>query len=89
MLEGIACSTDSEGHHALVGATKDVLGEVKPYSIGGSLPLVRDLQRGGFDLQITGFGLMKTYHADNEYCLLSDQEKGFKILRGVIANLEA
>ena len=25
---------------------------------------------------------------DNEYCKLSDQEKGFAILKGVIANLE-
>ena len=35
-----------------------------------------------------GFGLMKTYHADNEYCLLSDQAKGFRILRGVIERME-
>ena len=48
----------------------------------------RDLQRGGFDIQMTGFGNMSTYHADNEYCKLSDQEKGFAILKGVIANLE-
>ena len=65
-----------------------MLGEAKPYSICGSLPLVRDLQRGGFDIQMTGFGLMKTYHADNEFCLLSDMAKGFRILRGVIAELE-
>ena len=49
---------------------------------------MRDLQRGGFDIQMTGFGNMSTYHADNEYCKLSDMEKGFRILRGVIANLE-
>jgi len=65
-----------------------VRGEAKPYSIGGSLPLVRDLQRGGFDVQITGFGLLSTYHADNEYCLLSDMEKGFQVLVGVVAHLE-
>lgn len=87
-MEGVACSMDSEGHHALVNATADVLGEAKTYSIGGSLPLVRDLQRGGFDIQMTGFGNMSTYHADNEYCKLSDMEKGFRILRGVITNLE-
>lgn len=71
---------------------------------------MRDLQRGGFDVQITGvfplktyhaevtrdypdyprlgFGLMKTYHADNEFCLLSDMEKGFRILLGVVDELE-
>jgi len=37
---------------------------------------------------MTGFGLMKTYHADNEFCLLSDMANGFRILRGVIAQLE-
>ena len=88
-LDGIACSTDSQGHKALCAATEAVLGEVKPYSICGSLPLVRDLQRAGFDIQMTGFGLMKTYHADNEFCLYSDMANGFKILLGVIGELEA
>ena len=87
-LEGVACSLDSEGHAALVDATAAVLGEAKPYSICGSLPLVRDLQRGGFDVQMTGFGLMTSYHADNECCKLSDMGKGFRVLLGVIAELE-
>ena len=65
-----------------------MLGKAKPYAIGGSLPLVRNMQRGGFDVQMTGFGLMSTYHADNEYCLLSDMAKGFDILRHVISELE-
>ena len=50
--------------------------------------LVRDLQRGGFDVQMTGFGLMTSYHADNECCKLSDMGKGFRVLLGVIAELE-
>ena len=50
---------------------------------------MRDLQRAGFDIQMTGFGLMKTYHADNEFCLYSDMANGFKILLGVIGELEA
>lgn len=29
-----------------------------------------------------------TYHADNEYCLFSDMQKGFRILVGVISDLE-
>ena len=65
-----------------------MLGAAKPYSIGGSLPLVRNMQRGGFDVQMVGFGLMSTYHADNEFCKLSDMKKGFDILRHVIADLE-
>ncbi len=86
-MEGIACDVDSDGHRALVDATRDVLGEAKPYSICGSLPLVRDLQRGGFDVQLIGFGLMSTYHANDEYALLSDFEKGFQVLMRVIARL--
>ncbi|KAH9302416.1 hypothetical protein KI387_013999, partial [Taxus chinensis] len=46
MSEGVACSLDSPGYHVLCKATKDVVGYVKPYSITGSLPLIRDLQRG-------------------------------------------
>lgn len=49
------------GHDALLSATKAVLGEAKPYSLTGSLPLVKELQDEGFDLQIVGYGLMKTY----------------------------
>ena len=88
-MEGIACSLDSEGHSALKQATAAVLGEVKPYSICGSLPLVRDLQRAGFDVQMTGFGRMEAYHADNEFALLSDMSNGLDILVQVISQLEA
>ena len=87
-MEGIACSLDSEGHRAIIAATEAVLGEAKPYSICGSLPLVRDLQRAGFDVQMTGFGRMDAYHADNEYCKLSDFTKGFDILVNFIGQLE-
>uniref|UniRef100_A0A6U4Z9L5 Peptidase M20 dimerisation domain-containing protein n=2 Tax=Hemiselmis andersenii TaxID=464988 RepID=A0A6U4Z9L5_HEMAN len=81
---GIACKLDTPGHHALVSATKSVLGEAKPYSLTGSLPLVYELQQEGFDLQIVGYGLMRTYHAKNEHGLLSDFEHGFRILSKVI-----
>ena len=37
------------------------------------------MQRCGFDEQMTGFGLMSTYHADNEYCVFSDLRSGFEI----------
>jgi hypothetical protein len=33
-------------------ATRQVLGEAKAYSIGGSLPLIRTLQDQGFDVQV-------------------------------------
>ena len=41
------------------------------------------------DVQIVGFGLMSTYHANNEYCLLSGMRVGFKSLAHVIASLNA
>lgn len=43
-ISGIACDLDSIGYKILYNATKEVIGHVKPYSITGSLPLVRELQ---------------------------------------------
>ncbi|KAJ1474482.1 hypothetical protein T484DRAFT_1635481, partial [Baffinella frigidus] len=80
VVSGIACNIDSAGNKVLCEATEEVLGECKPYSLTGSLPLVKELQDAGFDIQICGYGLMKTYHAKNEYGLLSDFESGFKIM---------
>merc|ERR1719247_1161043 len=62
LYEGVACTIDSEGHKALVQAIREARGEAKPYSVAGSLPLVRRMARAGFDLQLVGFGLMKVYH---------------------------
>lgn len=89
LYEGIACNLSSPGHKALVQATAEVLGadKCKPYSVSGSLPLVRMLQRAGYDLQIDGFGLLSTYHAVDEYCLLSDMKKSHEILLKVLALL--
>ena len=53
-MEGVACSLGSLGNRALMEATKMVKGAVKPYSIMGSLPLVKELQRNGFDIQLIG-----------------------------------
>jgi acetylornithine deacetylase len=85
---GIACRIDTAGHHALLQATREVLGDVKPYSICGSLPLVRELQDEGLDVQISGYGLSARYHADNEYVDLDELKKATKILSRVVAQLE-
>ena len=50
--QGIACNLDSPAFKKLDEATKEVIGESKPYSICGSLPLVGDLQEAGFDVQV-------------------------------------
>ena len=41
---GVACDLDSLGYKVLAKATEEVVGYVEPYSITGSLPLIRDLQ---------------------------------------------
>ncbi|KAK2995919.1 hypothetical protein RJ640_029801 [Escallonia rubra] len=85
---GVACDLDSRGFHVLCKATEDVVGHVKPYSITGTLPLIRDLQDEGFDVQTAGYGLMATYHAKNEYCLLSDMCQGYQVFVSIICQLE-
>ncbi|XP_027097556.2 acetylornithine deacetylase-like [Coffea arabica] len=76
---GVACNLESPGFHVLCKATEQAVGHVKPYSITGSLPLIRELQDEGFDVQTAGYGLMATYHAKNEYCLLTDMCQGYHV----------
>ncbi|XP_015083515.1 acetylornithine deacetylase-like [Solanum pennellii] len=85
---GVACDLDSLGYKVLSKATEEVVGYVEPYSITGSLPLIRDLQDRGYDVQTTGYGIMDTYHADNEYCLLVDMSQGYQVFASIIAQLE-
>jgi len=85
--KGIACNLESKGHHALLNATRKVFPEAQPYSLTGSLPLVGDLQKRGFDIQITGFGRMDAYHASNEYGKLSEFQRALKVVAHVIADL--
>lgn len=87
-MSGVACNLDSRGFHVLCEATKEVVGHVKPYSITGSLPLIRELQDEGFDVQTSGYGLMATYHAKNEYCLLSDMCQGYRVFASIICQLD-
>lgn len=87
--EGIACDLQSPGLAALTRAISEVRGahKVQPYSMTGSLPLVRDLQRRGFDVQITGFGESRSYHAPNEQAQLRDFEDGLSILSKILEYL--
>lgn len=85
---GIACKLGSKGYKALVKATENVLGFAKPYSVSGSLPLVRELQDLGFDVQISGYGLSARYHADNECADLKDYQNAVRIMSNVIQLLE-
>ncbi|XP_006352852.1 acetylornithine deacetylase-like [Solanum tuberosum] len=85
---GVACDLNSLGYKVLSKATEEVVGYLEPYSITGSLPLIRDLQDIGYDVQSTGYGIMDTYHANNEYCLLSDMSQGYLVFASIIAQLE-
>ncbi|HEY3236589.1 MAG TPA: M20/M25/M40 family metallo-hydrolase [Polyangiaceae bacterium] len=88
-MEGIACDLESPGLTALQDALAEVRGpdSVHPFSMTGSLPLVRELQRRGFDVQITGFGKSRYYHAPNEQGNLQDFREGFAILSRVLEKL--
>ncbi len=83
-MQGLAVNLDSPAFAFLNAATEEVLGESKPYSITGSLPLVGDLQEAGFDVQVCGYGHSSVYHGDNEYCSLSNMQQAFKILCGLL-----
>jgi acetylornithine deacetylase len=85
---GVACSLNSPGHAALLQATSTTLGKVNPYSIGGSLPLIRELQENGFDVQIAGYGFSSRYHADNECVSLDALKKATNICSDIISILD-
>ena len=54
--QGIAaCDVTSEGYKHLHAATAVVLGESKPYSTCGGLPLIGDLQKADFDIQVCAY----------------------------------
>ena len=86
LLTGIACDLSSPALTTLCEVIKDVKGVAEPYSLTGSLPLVAEMQGNGFDIQLIGFGLMSTYHADDEYCSLKDMKDAAIIVARTIAN---
>ena len=53
------------------------------------LPLGREMQAEGFDIQLTGYGLSSTYHAVNEYAKLSDMQDAIKIIARVTHKINA
>lgn len=85
--EGIACKLDSPGLSALRDSIRHVCGETNEYALTGSLPLVRSLQRAGFDVQICGFGVSSAFHAPNEHGRLDDFRRGFQVLRELLVRL--
>mmetsp|Transcript_18068 Transcript_18068/g.51407 ORF Transcript_18068/g.51407 Transcript_18068/m.51407 type:complete len:188 (+) Transcript_18068:63-626(+) len=89
LYAGIAVNSDSEGHKALVQACRETYSKVRPFSVSGSLPLVKMMQKQGFDIQLCGFGLMAVYHGVNEYCTSADMRKAHEVLLRIVCLLEA
>jgi len=84
---GVYCDLESAGYKAIAKATEEVIGEIKPESLTGSLPCVGELKQAGFDIQICGYGIEKVYHGLNEYASLNDLKQGGKIMRRIITLL--
>eukprot|EP00501_MAST-03F_sp_TOSAG23-6_P001940 GSMAST32.ASY1.ANO1.2021.1 assembled CDS len=82
---GVACDIDSRGFAALCSSIKCVKGESKPCT----LPLVREMRDNGFDIQITGFGLMQYYHKADEACSFKDMKEATKILSLFVSKVVA
>lgn len=88
LYAGIAVKLDSEGHKALVQAFRETNAGVSPFSVNGSLPLVKMMQKSGFDIQMCGFGKMEVYHGVNEYCSLLEMAKAHETILRLTCLLE-
>lgn len=88
LYAGVAVRLDSEGHKAIIQACRETYATVKPFSVNGSLPLVKMMQTQGFDIQICGFGHMSVYHGVNEYCTLSEMSKAYEVVLRMVCLLE-
>ncbi len=83
-VDGLACDLNSIGFKLLSDVTFEMTGKRKTFTTMGSLPLISDLKKAGFDVQIVGYGVPEAYHANNEYCRFSDMELGYNIISKVI-----
>lgn len=81
---GIVCDINSVGYDMIKTATIKHHGSCKGCSELGSVPLVKEMQDTGIDIQIIGYGHTDAYHANNEYCTLSGMNKGFNILTSLL-----
>lgn len=88
LYAGLAVKLESDGHKALVQAFRESNDGVTPFSINGSLPLVKMMQKSGFDIQLCGFGKMSVYHGVNEYCTLSEMAKAYEVMTRLVCLLE-
>jgi len=88
-MEGVACDLKSPGYAAICEALGKVTGKVEPFSLTGSLPIIRNLFNAGYDVQITGFGRLDGYHAANEFGRLSEFGQGVEVMARIVSTLDA
>lgn len=81
---GIAVDTKSDGYKMIKEATLEHHPVCTGCSDLGAVPLVKEMQMAGVDLQIIGYGVGEVYHGNNEYCTISGMRKGFNILKTLL-----
>lgn len=81
---GVAVDTSSLGYSLIKDATLQHHQTCTGCSDLGAVPLVKDMQDAGVDLQIIGYGIGSVYHGNDEYCTISGMRKGFNILKTLL-----
>lgn len=81
---GIVTDVNSIGYKMIENATLQHHPTCNACSELGAIPLVKEMQDSGMDIQIIGYGNVEAYHANNEFCTLSGMKKGFNILKSLL-----
>lgn len=81
---GVACDLTSKGYSLLKDATLRHHNKCVGCSDLGAVPLVKEMQDAGIDIQIVGYGVGDVYHGNDEYCTISGMQKGFNILKSLL-----
>lgn len=88
-MEGIAVDLESPAHQALKRALTSARAvQAQPFTIRGCVPHARNWKNKGFDVQLSGFGVLDRLRQDGEYCDLNDMLTGYKVLMNIVCDLE-
>lgn len=83
---GIVTNLESPGYKLIDDATKLHHPNCNSCSDLGAVPLVKQMQDAGIDIQIIGYGIGDVYHGNDEYCTISGMRTGFAILKTLLEN---
>lgn len=81
---GIVTNLESDGYKLIKDATLAHHPTCDSCSDLGAVPLVKQMQDAGIDIQIIGYGVGDVYHGNDEYCTLSGMRTGFSILKTLL-----